>query len=141
MFSYRKDDLEVGLVLFPQAKKDGIFPNIVMCRCIIGKLTWYSNFLVLYYFLSIKPIVFYISFDIVDYYIYIYIYIYVFKWNSKWPCLLWCILGTRQKLCCRFQLFVLTPFKILVIRLLKTYFMFNAKIKIIIIHVQHYLKR
>ena len=71
--SYRKDDIEADLMLLSQAKKDGICPNIVMCRCIIGNLIGFSNFLVLYYFLSIKPIVFYISFDIVDSYIYIYI--------------------------------------------------------------------
>lgn len=33
----RKDDLEVGLVLFSQAKKDGISPNLLMSRCILGK--------------------------------------------------------------------------------------------------------
>ena len=68
LFSYRKDDLEVGLIL-SQAKNDGICPNIVMCRCIIGKLIGFSNFLVLYYFLSIKPIVFYISFEKIFIYI------------------------------------------------------------------------
>lgn len=35
----RKDDLEVGLTLYSQAKNDGITPNIVMSRCVIGKLT------------------------------------------------------------------------------------------------------
>lgn len=37
-FDCRMDDLEVGLMLLSQAKKDGVAPNLVMCRCIIGKI-------------------------------------------------------------------------------------------------------
>lgn len=37
-FNCRKDDLEVGLMLLSQAKKDGLAPNLVMCRCLIGKI-------------------------------------------------------------------------------------------------------
>ena len=33
----RKDDLEVGFMLLSQARKDGVTPNLVMSRCIIGK--------------------------------------------------------------------------------------------------------
>lgn len=32
------DDIEVGLMLLSQAKKDGVSPNLVMCRCLIGEL-------------------------------------------------------------------------------------------------------
>ncbi|KAI4297591.1 hypothetical protein L6164_037476 [Bauhinia variegata] len=33
----KKDDLEAGQMLLSQAKKDGVFPNLIMCRCIIEK--------------------------------------------------------------------------------------------------------
>lgn len=33
----RMDDLEVGLKLLSQIKKDDVSINLVMCRCVIGK--------------------------------------------------------------------------------------------------------
>lgn len=33
----RKDDLDIGLMLLSHAKKDGVSPNLVMCRCLLGK--------------------------------------------------------------------------------------------------------
>lgn len=40
----RKDDLEAGLMLLSQAKQDGVTPNLVMCKCIIGKFAGLSTF-------------------------------------------------------------------------------------------------
>ncbi|KAK2978321.1 hypothetical protein RJ640_017172 [Escallonia rubra] len=40
--SEKKDDLEVGLMLYSQATKDGLPPNLVMCRSLIGKINGYA---------------------------------------------------------------------------------------------------
>lgn len=40
----RKDDIEAGLMLLSQAKKDRIAPNLTMSRCIIGKYVVLNNF-------------------------------------------------------------------------------------------------
>lgn len=39
----REHDLEVGLMLLSQAKKDGVSPNLVMCRCFVGKCIWLTK--------------------------------------------------------------------------------------------------
>ncbi|KAI9128748.1 hypothetical protein K1719_000231 [Acacia pycnantha] len=36
-YSCKKDDLEAAQMLLSQAKMDGVPPNPVMCRCIIGR--------------------------------------------------------------------------------------------------------
>lgn len=44
----RKDDLESGQMLLSQAENDGVAPNLVMCRCIIGEFyTVVTEFFVL----------------------------------------------------------------------------------------------
>ncbi|RDX65611.1 Pentatricopeptide repeat-containing protein MRL1, chloroplastic, partial [Mucuna pruriens] len=35
-YSGKKDDMEAAQMLLSQAKKDGVAPNLIMCRCIIG---------------------------------------------------------------------------------------------------------
>lgn len=38
LITYRNDDLEAGLMLIAEAKRDGVGPNLVMCRCVIGTI-------------------------------------------------------------------------------------------------------
>lgn len=42
-FIWRNDELELGSELFSQARKDGVFPNLIMCKCLTGKLCRFSN--------------------------------------------------------------------------------------------------
>lgn len=37
----RKDDIDVGLMILSQARKDSVAPNLVMCRCLVGKFNWF----------------------------------------------------------------------------------------------------